>query len=131
MRGLVGLAVIGLVVFGSTPSWAVGERLKVGDVRPFAAETPHPYLRAWADRVFSPGAEFLSVHFTGLHLADGDFLTVSSPDGSQSGPKPKRGRAATAMSGPSPSTATPRSSNCTDRGVAATGTTSPRSATAP
>src|SRR5262249_54343438 len=34
-------------------------------------------------RVFSPGAEFIRVHFRGLHLSDGDDLTVSSPDHSQ------------------------------------------------
>jgi V8-like Glu-specific endopeptidase len=81
--GSVCLAILGLVVLGTSPSRAGVERLKVGDVRPYAAETPHPYPRAWIDRVFSPGAEFIRVHFTGLHLADGDSLTVSSPDGTQ------------------------------------------------
>ena len=57
--------------------------MKVGEVRAFAGETPHPYPKTWSDRVFSPGAEFVRVHLTGLDLADGDFLTVSSPDHSQ------------------------------------------------
>jgi V8-like Glu-specific endopeptidase len=59
------------------------ERRKVGDVKPYAAETPHPYPKTWTEKVFSPGAEFIRVHFTGLHLADSDSLTVSSPDRSQ------------------------------------------------
>ncbi|MBI2955781.1 MAG: hypothetical protein HYY26_00575 [Acidobacteria bacterium] len=31
----------------------------------------------------SPGATFLRIHFTGLALAQGDFISVSSLDGSQ------------------------------------------------
>ncbi|HZM68972.1 MAG TPA: trypsin-like peptidase domain-containing protein [Candidatus Cryosericum sp.] len=81
--GSVCLAVLGLVVIGTAPSWADLDRIKVGDVKPYAAESPHPYPKAWADRVFSPGAEFVRVHLTGLHLASGDYLTVSSPDRSQ------------------------------------------------
>ncbi len=65
-------------------------KLKVGDVRPYRAETPHPYPLGtdarpvvWTDTVISPGAEFVRVHFRNLHLAGGDYLTVSSPDGLQ------------------------------------------------
>ena len=81
--GSVSLAVLTLVALATVPALADGGRIKVGDVRPYAAETPHPYPKTWTDRVFSPGAEFVRVHFTGLHLGDGDSLTVSSPDGSQ------------------------------------------------
>jgi len=81
--GFVFLAVITLVTLAAAPARAEGGRIKVGEVRAYAAETPHPYPRAWSDRVISPGAEFIRVHFTGLHLGDGDSLTVSSPDGSQ------------------------------------------------
>lgn len=65
-------------------------KLKVGDVRPYRAETPHPYPLGtdarpvvWTDTAVSPGAEFVRVHFRNLHLAGGDYLTVSSPDGLQ------------------------------------------------
>jgi len=81
--GSVSLAVLTLAALAAAPALADGGRIKVGDVRPYAAETPHPYPKTWTDRVFSPGAEFVRVHFTGLHLGDGDRLTVSSPDGSQ------------------------------------------------
>lgn len=81
--GSVCLAVLGLAVIGTAPSWADLDRVKVGEVKAYAAESPHPYPKAWADRVFSPGAEFVRVHLRGLHLASGDYLTVSSPDRSQ------------------------------------------------
>lgn len=81
--GSVSMAVLTLVALAAAPVLAQEGRIKVGDVRPYAAETPHPYPKTWTDRVFSPGAEFVRVHFTGLHLGDGDSLTVSSPDGSQ------------------------------------------------
>jgi V8-like Glu-specific endopeptidase len=81
--GFVWLAVATLAVFGVSSSWADGGRQRVGDVRSYAAETPHPYPKTWLDKVYSPGAEFIRVHFTGLQLADGDSLTVSSPDHGQ------------------------------------------------
>ncbi len=37
---------------------------------------------AWSETVFSPGATFLRIHFQKFNLPDGDYLTVSSPDGS-------------------------------------------------
>src|SRR5437867_941796 len=83
---VVALMLIGI---GTVSAWAQAP-LKVGDVRPYRAVTPHPYPLGtearpvvWTDRVISPGATFLRVHFTGLSLAHGDFVTVSSPDGSQ------------------------------------------------
>jgi V8-like Glu-specific endopeptidase len=38
---------------------------------------------AWAETIVSPGAKFLRLHFQKFNLPDGDFLTVSSPDGSE------------------------------------------------
>src|SRR5262245_3348192 len=60
----------------------------VGDVRPVAVQTPVNYLAAqsgsiWRQTIQSPGAEFVRVHLTGLDLAPGDTVTVSSLDGSQ------------------------------------------------
>ena len=81
--GFLVVAVLALVLLGVAPSWADGGKKRVGDVRAYAAETPHPYPKAWSDRVFSPGAEWIRIHFTDLHLGDGDSLTVSSPDRSQ------------------------------------------------
>ncbi len=78
-----------LLAAGTATAWAQAP-LKVGEVRAYRAETPHPYPLGnqarpvvWTDTVISPGAEFIRVHFTGLHLAPGDSLTVSSPDRSQ------------------------------------------------
>ena len=92
MRSTAGRAFTAVLVFlllGAVPALAQSP-LRVGEVRPYAAESPHPYPLGtearpvvWTDRVISPGATFLRVHFTGLSLAEGDYLTVSSPDGSQ------------------------------------------------
>jgi lysyl endopeptidase len=78
-----------LVLCSGAQGFAQG-KLKVGDVRPYRAETPHPYplgMEArpvvWTDTVVSPGAEFVRVHFKNVSLAPGDYLTVSSPDGLQ------------------------------------------------
>ena len=78
-----------LVLLSGAQGFAQG-KLKVGDVRPYRAETPHPYPLGtearpvvWTDTVISPGAEFIRVHFKNVSLAPGDYLTVSSPDGLQ------------------------------------------------
>ena len=86
-RFLLLLALVVLV--GTASAWAQVP-LKVGEVRGHRAETPHPYPLGtdarpvvWTDTVTSPGAAFIRVHFTGLALAPGDFVSVSSPDGSR------------------------------------------------
>ncbi|MPY88433.1 MAG: hypothetical protein GEU99_10955 [Luteitalea sp.] len=63
---------------------------KVGDVVPYASESPHPYPAGaggdtvvWREVVRAPGATFIRVHFVDLELGSGDALTVSSPDGFQ------------------------------------------------
>jgi hypothetical protein len=78
-----------LALMSGAQGFAQG-KLKVGDVRPYRAETPHPYPLGtearpvvWTDTVISPGAEFVRVHFKNVSLAPGDYLTVSSPDGLQ------------------------------------------------
>jgi V8-like Glu-specific endopeptidase len=58
--------------------------MKAGDVLAYGVETPHPYASDWKHAVTSPGATFVRVHLTGLSLAKGDHVTVSSPDGAQS-----------------------------------------------
>ena len=75
------------VVFFLFGSVTLRAQVKVGDVRPYHAESPHPYPAGsaerpvvWEEHVISPGAKFVRVHFTGLSLAPGDYLTVSSPD---------------------------------------------------
>nr|MCU0306091.1 hypothetical protein [Thermoanaerobaculales bacterium] len=55
-------------------------------------ETPHPYpssgatqpLLTWVDEITFPGATYIAVHFERMDLAEGDFVVVRSPDGSQS-----------------------------------------------
>jgi len=83
------VTVMVLAALGATSAWAQTP-LKVGDVRSHRVETPHPYPLGtearpivWTDTVISPGATFIRVHFKGLSLAQGDYVTVSSPDGSQ------------------------------------------------
>lgn len=62
--------------------------VKVGDELPYFASTPKAYPRGaadrpvvWSETVVSPGATFLRVHFSRFNLPDGDYVTVSSPDG--------------------------------------------------
>jgi hypothetical protein len=77
------------LLFFGTASASAQAPLRVGKVRPFRAESPHPYAvgRAdrpvvWTDTVVSPGAAFLRLRFRGFALAPGDYVTVSNPDGS-------------------------------------------------
>ena len=77
----------GLALLG-TMAQAQG-RIKVGDELPYRAATPAAYPLggpsrpvAWSETVVSPGATFLRIHFQKFNLPDGDYLTVSSPDGS-------------------------------------------------
>ncbi|HSN97151.1 MAG TPA: trypsin-like peptidase domain-containing protein [Candidatus Nanopelagicales bacterium] len=68
-----------------TPEGELGiAPIKAGDVLEYLAETPHPYTSGWRHQISSPGATFVRVHLSGLDLAPGDYVTVSSPDGSQS-----------------------------------------------
>ena len=67
---------------------AGAQRVKVGDELPYAAATPAVYPTGaahrpvvWSETVISPGAEFLRIHFKRFNLPDGDYLTISSPDG--------------------------------------------------
>jgi len=69
-----------------------------GDVRPYHAESPHPYPEGdagrpvvWTDAIVSPGAEFLRLRFRGFALAPGDYVTVSNPDGTDSSTYEGRG----------------------------------------
>lgn len=54
-------------------------------------ETPHPYAASvegrtdlvWSERIAHPGAAYVALHFSKFRLAEGDFVIVRSPDGSQ------------------------------------------------
>ncbi len=76
----------GLALLG-TMAQAQG-RIKVGDELPYRAATPASYPLggpsrpvSWSETVVSPGATFLRIHFQKFNLPDGDYVTVSSPDG--------------------------------------------------
>lgn len=63
---------------------------KVGEERAYALRTPADYPRGgadraavWSERVFSPGARFVRVHFAKFSLPPGDYVSVASPDGAQ------------------------------------------------
>lgn len=75
-------------------SWAAlpasAQRVKVGDELPYETSTPDVYPQGgpdrpvvWSETIVSPGAQFLRVHFDKFSLPDGDYLTVSSLDGSE------------------------------------------------
>jgi len=77
-----------LVLAASLPVAAQTIR-KVGEERPYELKSPADYppgdaFRAatWSEKIVSPGAAFLRVHFEQLALPSGDYLTISSPDGS-------------------------------------------------
>jgi lysyl endopeptidase len=87
MRIVAVVAVVLALVGAVAPAGAQG-RIKVGDELPYRVSTPAAYPLggverpvSWSETIFSPGATFLRIHFTKFHLPDGDFLTVSSPDG--------------------------------------------------
>jgi V8-like Glu-specific endopeptidase len=63
---------------GSLPA-----KVEAGRVLDFKAESPHPATDGWTQTYSFAGAEFVRLHFKGFHLAEGDKLFVSSPDGAQ------------------------------------------------
>ncbi len=77
------------LLLGAVAAQAQG-RIKVGDELEYRAATPAAYPVGgperpvtWSETVFSPGATFLRVHFNKLNLPDGDYLTVSNPNGEE------------------------------------------------
>lgn len=79
-----------VILAGGAASALAQAPLRMGEVRPQRTETPHPYPVGaesrpvvWSDRVVSPGATFLRIHFTGLSLAPGDYVTVADPEEKQ------------------------------------------------
>ena len=81
------IASAALVLLGVAPAQAQ-TRIKVGDELPYAVSTPAVYPAGaphrpavWSETIISSGAEFLRIHFKRFNLPDGDYLTISSPDG--------------------------------------------------
>jgi len=86
---IVAVTAVALALVGAAAPAGAQRRIKVGDELPYAAATPAAYPLGgvdrpvtWSETVASPGATFLRIHFAKLNLPDGDYLTVSSPDGS-------------------------------------------------
>jgi lysyl endopeptidase len=82
VRTAVALCVLTAGAWAQTPVTA-------GRVVPYRADSPHPYPlgsaerpRVWSDRIVSPGATFVRVHFAEFNLAAGDYVTVANPAGS-------------------------------------------------
>ena len=67
---------------GSTAGASLA-RVEAGKVYDFKAESPHPAVDGWTQTYSFTGAEFVRLHFKAFHLAEGDKLVVSSPDGTQ------------------------------------------------
>ena len=87
---IVAVVAVALALLGAVAPAAAQGRIKVGDELPYAARTPAFYPpggmdrpASWSETVVSPGATFLRIHFQRFNLPDGDYLTVSSPDGSE------------------------------------------------
>lgn len=73
----------------SAAAAASAEAVRVGEERVYQAASPAEYPAGdvdrsvvWSETIASPGATFLRVHFDRFNLPDGDFVSVSSPDGS-------------------------------------------------
>lgn len=81
---------VGLLLTLLLAAFAAGAqtRVRVGEERPYATGTgAYPAGSAdrpvvWSETIHSSGARFLRVHFKKFNLPDGDYVTVSSPDGS-------------------------------------------------
>ncbi len=70
-------------------SVASAQPLVIGRVVRFEAASPRPYAAGaahrpavWSERIHSPGAAFLRIHFAEFELSLGDSVTVSGQDGS-------------------------------------------------
>jgi len=87
---IVAVFTIALALVGGLAAANAQGRIKIGEELEYKLATPAAYPLGgsdrpvtWSDTVFSPGATFLRIHFSKLNLPDGDYLTVSSPDGSE------------------------------------------------
>lgn len=87
-RRNLSLAVAALALLGAVAPAQAQFRVKVGDELPYAVSTPAVYPTGaahrpvvWSETIVSSGAEFLRIHFKRFNLPDGDYLTISSPDG--------------------------------------------------
>jgi len=87
---IVTVTVVALALVGTVIPAGAQTRIKVGDELPYAVSTPIAYPLggvdrpvAWSEPITSPGATFLRIHFKRFNLPDGDYVTVSSPDGSE------------------------------------------------
>jgi V8-like Glu-specific endopeptidase len=85
---VVAVVAVAFALLGD-PAGAQG-RIKVGDELPYRASSPALYPLggmdrpvSWSETIVSPGATFLRIHFQRFNLPDGDYLTVSSPDGAE------------------------------------------------
>lgn len=76
---------IGVLLFSlSVTSTGLMALMKVGDEVIERYETPHPYNGrglVWEQEFYSPDSAYISIHFSEFDLANGDIVTVSSPDG--------------------------------------------------
>jgi V8-like Glu-specific endopeptidase len=85
---ILAVAAVGLALVGAVAPATAQRRIKVGDELPYVASTPIAYplggadrTVSWSETVVSPGATFLRIHFKRFNLPEGDYVTVSSPDG--------------------------------------------------
>lgn len=89
---------LSIIALGFAATATLLGQAPVGLILPYSSESPHPYpvggperSIVWQETVISPGAKFLRVHFVGLSLAPGDYLTLSNADGLQSSTYTGRG----------------------------------------
>jgi lysyl endopeptidase len=87
---IVAVVAVAFALLGAVAPAGAQSRIKVGDELPYRAASPAFYPPggvdrpvSWSETIVSPGATFLRIHFQRFNLPDGDYLTVSSPDGSE------------------------------------------------
>lgn len=80
------LVMVAMPLMASQPGPVV-----IGEHVPVELGTLHPYPTSpdadprlvWVDKIDFPGATYIAIHFERMELADGDFVIVRSPDGTQ------------------------------------------------
>ncbi len=102
MRHVVILCTVVAAILTCLPSPAVADGpVTIGEHVALSLASPHPYGQAgddpaqpvWAERVYHPGATYISVHFERMDLAVGDTVVVRSPDSKQRWTYTRYGRA--------------------------------------
>ena len=81
----VSLLVLAAGVIPALASTEVGKyhAVSIDSARHYQGSPNGEIILAWEQTIHHPGATFISIHFKDFHLADGDYLAISDPQGGQ------------------------------------------------